>query len=65
MIDTWHITPVNDYIEHEEGLGDDCVCQPTASPVKRDDGSVAWIMMHHSLDGRELRERGQVIPVEE
>lgn len=61
--DTWHITPVNDYIEHEES-GDDCVCHPTASPVKREDGSVAWIMMHHSLDGRELRERGQTIPVE-
>lgn len=50
----YHVYPVNDLIEHDrEG---DCVCGPEATPVKRDDGSVGWIMVHHSLDGRENRE---------
>jgi hypothetical protein len=50
-----HTYPVGDLIEHETE-GDGCVCGPTAEPVKRDDGSVGWHMLHHSLDGRELSE---------
>ena len=50
-----HTFPVNDIIEHDTG-GDDCPCGPTVIPVKRDDGSMAWQMIHHSLDGRELKE---------
>lgn len=44
-----------DLVEHE--LADDCVCGPTAEPVKRDDGSIGWVVIHHSLDGREASER--------
>lgn len=46
------VTPINDLIDHEE-FSEDCVCGPTIEPVKRDDGSVGWVLTHHSLDGRE------------
>jgi len=52
---TVHVLPIADLIEHE-GEGDDCPCGPTAEPVSRDDGSVGWIIVHHSLDGRECHE---------
>lgn len=45
----------SDLIEHDTE-GDDCVCGPTAEPVKREDGSVGWVIVHHSLDGREASE---------
>ncbi|WP_179278339.1 hypothetical protein [Rhodococcus sp. 15-649-2-2] len=48
-----HVVPVNDLIEH---LDDDCPCGATTEPVPRDDGSVGWLITHHSLDGRELHE---------
>ena len=51
----WHVQPVNDLIEHEDS--DDCPCGPVVEPVPRDDGSMGWIVTHHSLDGRELKER--------
>jgi hypothetical protein len=54
MITVLHIMPLGDLIEHE--LDDDCVCGPNAIAVKRDDGSVSWEVVHHSLDGRESRE---------
>lgn len=44
-----------DLIEHNTG-SDDCVCGPTVEPVERHDGSYGWLVVHHSLDGRELRE---------
>lgn len=46
-----HVIPVSDQIEHS--LDDACVCGPANEPVKRDDGSVGWVVTHHSLDGRE------------
>lgn len=46
-----HVVPVNDLIEHE--TSEDCPCGPTAEAVKRDDGSVGWVITHHALDGRE------------
>jgi hypothetical protein len=49
-----HVTPVNDGIEHE--LTDDCACSPKSLPITRDDGSCGWVVMHHSLDGREAQE---------
>lgn len=48
------VFPVDDLIAHE--TIDDCPCGPTAKPVKRDDGSVGWLHVHHSLDGREATE---------
>ena len=52
-----HVIPINDLIDHE--LTDDCVCGPTAEAVKRDDGSVGWLITHHSLDGREQHEENK------
>lgn len=49
-----HLVPNGDLIEHIKG--DSCPCGPTAEPVKRGDGSIGWLMVHHSLDGRELSE---------
>lgn len=52
-----HVTPVDDLIEHDWSTEDaDCVCGPTVEPVERDDGSFAWVIVHHSLDGREATE---------
>ena len=44
----------DDAFFHE--LDESCPCGPTADPVKRDDGSVGWVLIHHSLDGREKDE---------
>lgn len=55
MNDTVHVYPVNDLIEHDTD-GDECVCGPTPKPEVRDDGSIGWVMVHHSLDGREKNE---------
>lgn len=48
-----HITPIGDLIEHDTSADGDCVCGPTEQPIRRDDGSIAWTTVHHSLDGRE------------
>jgi hypothetical protein len=53
--DTVHTYPANDLVEHELE-GDDCACGPEILPVKRDDGSMGWQIIHHSLDGREASE---------
>jgi hypothetical protein len=52
---TFHVLPVNDLIEHNSD-SDDCACGPTMKPVERDDGSMGWLIVHASLDGRELHE---------
>jgi hypothetical protein len=49
-----HVTPRNDLIEHS--TDGDCPCGPRDEPVQREDGSVDWIAVHHSLDGREQGE---------
>lgn len=51
---TVHVVPVNDLVEHD--TNDDCACGPTSEAVHRDDGSIGWLVTHHSLDGRELAE---------
>lgn len=43
-----------DLLDHE--LTEDCICGPTAVPIKREDGSMGWVYEHHSLDGREASE---------
>lgn len=50
-----HTYPVADLIEHEID-GSECPCGPTVEPVPREDGSIGWHVVHHSLDGRELTE---------
>lgn len=53
---TYHVFPVNDLVEHVTAVDQDCVCGPTTEPVEREDGSVGWLVVHHSLDGREAHE---------
>jgi hypothetical protein len=53
-----HTYPVDDLVEHEL-VGDGCPCGPTTEPVFRHDGSCGWLIVHHSLDGRERSERAQ------
>ena len=50
-----HVTPVDDLVEHEEfgGALCDCPCGPDVEFV--DGGGI--IVVHHSLDGRELQEQ--------
>lgn len=55
MSDTVHVYPENDLVEHDTG-GADCLCGPITEAVPRDDGSFGWLVVHHSLDGRESRE---------
>lgn len=45
-----HVVPRGDLVDHED---ENCSCGPTTEPVTRDDGSVGWLIIHHSLDGRE------------
>lgn len=46
-----HIIPTADLVRHE--ASDECVCGPASEPVKRTDGSVGWLTIHHALDGRD------------
>lgn len=54
--DIIHVYPVNDLVEHDTSEGGDCPCGPRTEPVKREDGSMGWLVTHHSLDGREQQE---------
>lgn len=55
VADNLHVYPLADLIEHDT-QGDECVCGPTSEPVERDDGTMGWLLVHHSLDGREANE---------
>ncbi|WP_407563322.1 hypothetical protein [Streptomyces sp. 184] len=46
-----HVIPLGDHVDHP--ADDDCVCGPTPKPIKAAGGAVNWLMIHHSLDGRE------------
>lgn len=50
-----HVYPIDDLVEHDTET-DDCVCGPDSLRVIRDDGADAWVIVHHSLDGREAHE---------
>ena len=54
MADSVHVLPADDLVEHE--LGPRCACGPRDEPVVRQDGSIGWVTVHHSLDGRERNE---------
>ncbi len=54
--DSIHVVPVGDLMDHD--IDGDCLCGPRLEPIKRLDGSVAWMHVHHSLDGRENKETG-------
>lgn len=46
--------PIGDLIDHT--TTDDCPCGPRNQIVERDDGSIRWLVIHHSLDAREATE---------
>lgn len=49
-----HVEPVNDLIAHEDSDG--CPCLPVVEPVPCEDGSMGWLIVHNSWDGRENHE---------
>ena len=53
---TIHVYPVDDLVEHNTSGEEDCICGPETEPVEAEDGSIGWLVTHHSLDGRELSE---------
>lgn len=55
MSATRHVVPVDDLVDHDTA-GDECLCGPTVEPVTRDGGSIGWLVIHHSIDGREKAE---------
>lgn len=59
-----HVVPIDDLIERETGTDSDCPCGPEVQPVEREDGSIAWLYHHNALDGRDLEEDGQGVPLE-
>lgn len=59
MADVLHAHPQNDLIAHDTATGDaDCPCGPSIRPIEQEDGGVGWLIVHHSLDGREQTESG-------
>lgn len=57
MTNTLHVTPIGDQADHDFSTTEpDCVCGPEVKPVTHEDGSMGWLLVHHSLDGRELAE---------
>lgn len=51
-----HVLPLTDVLPHSDDDDADCICGPTVEPCERDDGTIGWLAVHHSLDGRELHE---------
>lgn len=54
-----HVLPLTDALSHGEDDTADCVCGPRVEPCERGDGSIGWLIghhSHHSLDGRERSE---------
>lgn len=63
---TLHLYPENDVIDHDTD-SDDCWCGPKTSPTKEPDGSIGWVILHNSIDGREFAEAdydGATLPSE-
>ena len=53
-----HVYPLDDLIEHDRS-GAPCVCGPETEPIERDDGSIGYVIVHHSLDDRERFEKSE------
>ncbi|HEY6117247.1 MAG TPA: hypothetical protein VI172_14945 [Candidatus Dormibacteraeota bacterium] len=54
MTNALHVAPQRDLIDHDTSTTEpDCVCGPEVRPAAQDDGSMGWLLVHHSLDGRE------------
>lgn len=54
---TVHVHPIDDLISHDL-LSDSCVCGPASIPVFGPNGSCGWVVVHASLDGREVEHAG-------
>ncbi|RAV34130.1 hypothetical protein [Corynebacterium heidelbergense] len=50
------VWPTNDLVRHDIATNE-CVCGPQVVPRPRPEGGMGWMYKHHSLDGRENRER--------
>lgn len=59
-----HVTPINDLVEHECDDDGECPCGLDVQPIEREDGTIAWVYLHNALDGRDLEEQGQGVPME-
>lgn len=54
---TLHLVPIGDQIAHDSSTSEpSCVCGPRTQPHRNEDGSVDWLIVHASLDGREKQE---------
>lgn len=54
MTSTLHITPLRDLVDHDTSTAEpDCACGPEVRPVVHEGGATGWLLVHHSLDGRE------------
>lgn len=54
MTITLHVTPIGDLVDHDTSITEpDCACGPEVKPATHDEGSGGWLLVHHSLDGRE------------
>lgn len=59
-----HVVPNGDLIEHDADSFGTCVCGPDVRPIIAGMVTetttvvrhVGWVVIHHSLDGRELQE---------
>jgi hypothetical protein len=51
------VYPEDDILAHDVDGEDECVCGPKVEPFPARDGSMCWIYIHNSLDGREYREQ--------
>lgn len=57
MTNTLHVGSMHDLVDHDTSTAEaDCACGPEVRPVTREDGTVGWLLVHHSLDGREQRQ---------
>lgn len=53
------VVPLDDLIAHDntgEDQDETCVCGPTWKPIDMGNGTIDWMLVHHSLDGRENTE---------
>ena len=57
---TMHVLPINDLIDHTDS--ENCICGPTIEPIQHGDGTIDWLVVHHSLDGRENHENDPEVP---
>lgn len=49
-MNTLHVLPVDDLVEHSRVEGDGCVCGPSTELVPNDAGPDGWLVVHHALE---------------